>query len=225
MNTQPADFDAYWQYTRDDLAAYPMSPELELLPLRSTDFATLYSVRLTSVGPYRLFGYLSIPKGDGPFPAIYYAPKYQSVLEIIPQGTANLQRSAYITFCLAARGQRNALTLRPANGVLDRCVEEVLNPFLPNLEQQGIRVETDLNAPGPFPFDPDAVTQITANLLNNVEKYAAEGGHLLVTTRREGDDFLLEVCESPSWCSNWWMRMWLQLPSASTPAAEIRIIC
>jgi cephalosporin-C deacetylase len=65
-------------------------------------------VRLTSLGPYRLFGYLSIPAGVGPFPAIYYAPKYQSVLEIIPQGTANLQRSRYVTFALAGRGQRNA---------------------------------------------------------------------------------------------------------------------
>jgi cephalosporin-C deacetylase-like acetyl esterase len=110
MHTKPSDFDAYWQHTRDALATYPMSPEMELLPLRSTDFATLYSVRLTSVGPYRLFGYLSIPKGKGPFPAIYYAPKYQSVLEIIPQGTANLQRSAYITFSLAARGQRQSDT-------------------------------------------------------------------------------------------------------------------
>ncbi len=94
-----------------------------------------------------------------------------------------------------ARGQRKALTLRPVSAVLDRCVEEVLNPFLPNLEQQGIRVETDLNAPTPFPFDPDAVTQIIANLLNNVEKYAAEGGYLLVTTRQEGGHFLLEVCD------------------------------
>jgi cephalosporin-C deacetylase len=110
MDTKPADFDAYWQHTREDLDAYPMSPEIALLPLRSTDFATLYSVRLTSVGPYRLFGYLSIPKGEGPFPAIYYAPKYQSVLEIIPQGTANVQRSVYITFSLAARGQRNSDT-------------------------------------------------------------------------------------------------------------------
>ena len=108
MDTKPADFDTYWQHVRDELAAYPMAPELEWLPLRSTDFATLYSVRLTSVGPYRLFGYLSLPQGEGPFPAIYYAPKYQSVLEIIPQGTANLQRSAYITFSLAARGQRHA---------------------------------------------------------------------------------------------------------------------
>src|SRR5262249_43739057 len=100
----------YWQDTLDELARYPARPEMDVLPLRSTPFATLYGVRLTSLGPYRLFGYLSIPTGAGPFPAIYYAPKYQSVLEIIPQGTANLQRSRYITFSLAGRGQRNADT-------------------------------------------------------------------------------------------------------------------
>src|SRR5207249_9835679 len=100
----------YWDDVLAALARYPARPEIEPLPLRSTTFATLYGVRLTSLGPYRLFGYLSIPTGAGPFPAIYYPPKYQSVLEIIPQGTANLQRSRYITFSLAGRGQRNADT-------------------------------------------------------------------------------------------------------------------
>jgi cephalosporin-C deacetylase len=110
MDQRPGDFEQYWQQTLDSLAAYPACPEIDVLPLRSTDFATLYGVRLTSLGPYRVFGYLSIPTGVGPFPAIYYVPKYQSVLEIIPQGTANLQRSRYITFALAGRGQRNADT-------------------------------------------------------------------------------------------------------------------
>jgi cephalosporin-C deacetylase len=104
----PAAVREYWQETLAALARYPARPEIERLPLRSTAFATLFGVRLTSLGPYRLFGYLSIPTGAGPFPAIYYPPKYQSVLEIIPQGTANLQRSRYVTFALAGRGQRNA---------------------------------------------------------------------------------------------------------------------
>ena len=107
-DARPADFERYWQEALDALAGLPARPELDALPLRSTDFATLHAVRLTSTGPYRLFGYLSIPAGRGPFPAIYYAPKYQSVLEIIPQGTANMQRSRYVTFSLAARGQRNS---------------------------------------------------------------------------------------------------------------------
>src|SRR5262249_55414088 len=110
MEPAPPSFRAYWQDALDDLRRYPARPEITPIPLRSTEFATLYGVRLTSAGPYPVFAYLSIPAGPGPFPAIYYPPKYQSVLEIIPQGTANLQRSRYITFSLAGRGQRNADT-------------------------------------------------------------------------------------------------------------------
>ena len=106
--TKPAGFDEYWNAVIAELDATPAEPEIETIPLRETDFATLYGVRITSVGPYRLFGYLSVPKGEGPFPAIYWPPKYASVLEIIPQGTANAVRSEFVTFSLAGRGQRNS---------------------------------------------------------------------------------------------------------------------
>ena len=107
-NEKPADFDRYWEEMLGELACYPARPEMEAIPIRSTDFTTMYGVRLTSLGPYRLFAYLSIPDGDGPFPAIYYAARYGSVVEPIPQGAANLGRSRYITLSIAARGQRNA---------------------------------------------------------------------------------------------------------------------
>jgi cephalosporin-C deacetylase len=141
MDSKPADFDQYWQQTLNNLAGFPARPELDLLPLRSTDFATLYSVRLTSLGPYRLFGYLSIPTGRGPFPAIYYAPKYQSVLEIIPQGTANLQRSAYITFALAGRGQRNSDTPYAAMfpGLLTEGIEHAESYIFRSLAADSVR--------------------------------------------------------------------------------------
>ena len=105
---RPPDFESYWRATQDELAALPIAPEIEPIPLRTTDFATLCGVRLTSLGPYRIFGYLSIPRGAGPFPARYYLPRYQSVLEPIPQGSANGLRSQYVTLSLAARGQRNS---------------------------------------------------------------------------------------------------------------------
>ena len=96
--TRPSDFGSFWYSVGKELAEVPIAPEVESIPMRSTDFADLYGVRLSSIGPYRLFGYLSIPKGDGPFPVIYYVPKNASVLEIIPQGTSNQIRSRYITF-------------------------------------------------------------------------------------------------------------------------------
>ena len=105
---RPSDFGSFWYTVGKELAEIPVAPEVESIPMRSTDFADLYGVRLSSIGPYRLFGYLSIPKGEGPFPVIYYVPKNASVLEIIPQGTSNEIRSRYITFSLACRGMRNS---------------------------------------------------------------------------------------------------------------------
>ena len=106
--TKPADFDSYWRATLDQLAQLPAAPEVVEIPLRSTDFATAYGVRLTSIGPYRIYGYLSIPVGDGPFPAKYFLPRYGSVVDLVPQGTANGQRQQYVTFSICVRGQRLA---------------------------------------------------------------------------------------------------------------------
>ena len=105
---QPADFDAFWQSVLAELAQLPVAPEVEEIPLRSSDIATVYGVRLTSIGPYRIFGYLSVPKGQGPFPARYFLPRYGSVTDLVPQGTANGQRRHFVTFSICVRVQRRA---------------------------------------------------------------------------------------------------------------------
>ena len=103
---RPSDFDTFWQAVLAELSQVPAAPEVEEIPLRSTDFATAYGVRLTSIGPYRIFGYLSIPAGAGPFPARYFLPRYGSVADLVPQGTSNGQRGSYVTFSICVRGQR-----------------------------------------------------------------------------------------------------------------------
>ena len=104
----PDDFDTYWTDTLEELDRIPPAPEVSEVPIRSTQFATAYRVHLTSVGPYRIFGHLSIPSGEGPFPARYYLPRYGSVVDPIPQGSANAHRREYVTFALGSRGQRGA---------------------------------------------------------------------------------------------------------------------
>lgn len=105
---RPSVFQTYWQEVLQELAAIPSAPEVEELPIRSTDYATCYTVRLTSIGPYRIFAYLSIPHGTGPFPARYYLPRYASVVDPIPQGAPNGLRSRYVTLSIGVRGQRMA---------------------------------------------------------------------------------------------------------------------
>lgn len=106
--SKPADFDPYWQRVDDELAAVPARPEESELALRSTDYATCYAVRLTSIGPYRVFGYLSLPNGKGPWPALYLPYRYTSVVEVLTQGDTMHKRAQYAVFALAARGHRNA---------------------------------------------------------------------------------------------------------------------
>lgn len=100
----PSDFDAYWQQLLDELAALPPAAEVDPWRLRSTDFASGYAVRLTSLGPYRLFAYYSVPHGPGPFPVIYHAPHYASVVQAPPYE----ERRRHIVLSLCARGQRLA---------------------------------------------------------------------------------------------------------------------
>ena len=107
-HNQPPDFMSYWNAALDELAETPVSQETSEVQIRSTDFCKTYRIHLTSLGPYRIFGYLSVPIGQGPFPARYYLPKYGSVVEPIPQGSANSQRENYVTFSLGARGQRGS---------------------------------------------------------------------------------------------------------------------
>jgi cephalosporin-C deacetylase len=101
---RPADVDAYWQGGLEELAALPPAAEVDPFPLRSTDFADGYAVKLTSIGPYRLFAYYSVPRGDGPFPVIYHAPGYASVVQVPPYE----ERRRHIVLSLCARGQRLA---------------------------------------------------------------------------------------------------------------------
>lgn len=96
--------DSYWSTLEAELARYPAAPELELSPLRRTDYATVYGLKLTSIGPYRLFGYLSVPHGAGPFPGLYLTPRYGSVNNV-PHPD---DRRRYVVLQLMHRGQRLA---------------------------------------------------------------------------------------------------------------------
>jgi cephalosporin-C deacetylase-like acetyl esterase len=98
----PDDLDAYWRAAMDELEALSAAAEVDPLPLRSTDFADCYAVKLTSVGPYRLYAYYSVPHGEGPFPVIYHAPAYASVVQVPPYE----ERRRHISLSLCARGQR-----------------------------------------------------------------------------------------------------------------------
>ncbi|MEZ4713657.1 MAG: acetylxylan esterase [Caldilineaceae bacterium] len=100
----PADLHQFWSATMDELAQLPAAPELPEIALRSTDFGAVYGLRLTSLDAYRIFAYYCVPHGEGPFPVLFHAPGYGSVVHVPPYE----ERQQYVVVSLCHRGQRLA---------------------------------------------------------------------------------------------------------------------
>jgi cephalosporin-C deacetylase-like acetyl esterase len=64
----------------------------------------VYAVRLTSIGPYRIFAYYSVPTGNGPFPGLVITPRYGSVNHLPHYD----ERMRYAALTIMHRGQRLA---------------------------------------------------------------------------------------------------------------------
>ncbi len=94
----------FWSTVDAELATFPARPVIEQIPARSTSDFTGYEVRLTGLDGYRLFGYLSVPTGPGPFPGLLEVPRHGSV----NNPPHYIDRLRYVIFTPMHRGQRRS---------------------------------------------------------------------------------------------------------------------
>ena len=73
---EPDDFDEFWDGLKAELAAVPMSPDLQ--QVAETEFTKTYLINLRQIDNRRVYGYLAVPKGAGPFPAVLELPAFGS---------------------------------------------------------------------------------------------------------------------------------------------------
>ena len=92
-----------------------------------------------------------------------------------------------------SRRERDTLELKPVCCVPEEVIQRVIESFRPSLERRGIGIEAEFSANEPVRIDPDALSQITGNLLSNVEKYAATGRWLGLECRVVAGFLILEV--------------------------------
>jgi cephalosporin-C deacetylase-like acetyl esterase len=77
---EPADFDAFWQAGKAELAKIPVEARVTLLPDACTADVNVYHVSFRTVGPTwtpvptRIYGILCEPKAAGRYPAILKVP-------------------------------------------------------------------------------------------------------------------------------------------------------
>lgn len=70
----PADFQAFWDNAKAELATLPVDAQLRLLPERCTATVNVYEVNMQNVGKSRLYGILCVPKAEGKYPALLRVP-------------------------------------------------------------------------------------------------------------------------------------------------------
>jgi cephalosporin-C deacetylase-like acetyl esterase len=70
----PKDFDEFWQANLKELAKVPLDAKVERVAKLSDDKIDCYKLSLANVEGKRVHGWLCVPKGPGPFPAILTVP-------------------------------------------------------------------------------------------------------------------------------------------------------
>lgn len=70
----PEDFNSFWDEAKAELAQVSMDYKMTHLPEKSSQHIDVYHVSFQNIRNSRIYGILSIPKGDGKFPAILNVP-------------------------------------------------------------------------------------------------------------------------------------------------------
>ena len=94
-----------------------------------------------------------------------------------------------------AQQQRGKLTIHPRPLIPDELVAEIVERFEPSLNDAGIKVKLASGAGREAWLDADAMQQMLGNLLSNVEKYAADSGHVEVVSEQPDGDLIVTVSD------------------------------
>ncbi len=70
----PANFKRFWDEAKVELVRIPIDAQLEEVEVVGPGDAKRFKVSLANVNGTRVFGWLHLPKGDGPFPTILSIP-------------------------------------------------------------------------------------------------------------------------------------------------------
>ena len=94
-----------------------------------------------------------------------------------------------------ARQQRQPVTLKCKAGRIDAAIRAVIQQFEPTMREKHVAVRFEGGADEVVEFDLDAVEQILINLISNVEKYAAAGKSLEVSSQQADDRTTIIVAD------------------------------
>lgn len=113
-------------------------------------------------------------------------------LNLVREEAGRLSRLIENVLSFTRKEQGSAMPLHPSDCHPAQVVDAVLAQFGPALQRRGITVTRQHEGPDNARLDGDALSQIVANLLSNVEKYAP-AAPVRVNTSQSADSFFLRV--------------------------------
>ena len=125
-------------------------------------------------------------------------PAASGRLQLVREEAGRLSRLIANVLTFSRSGNESITVASETFGLAD-FVEQTLAPFRASLGRKEMVVEVDVDRKLVAQGDPDLAAQVLANLVSNVEKYAAGGGLLRIVARRVGaggDAGQLALCVS-----------------------------
>ncbi len=99
LEAEPADLDAFWNARKAELAAVPIDPTLTFH--ESHPYGTTYKLKLSNIDGRNVYGYISVPTGSGPFPAIVTMPPAGNDANLVKPGYMIAERAGAISVTLS----------------------------------------------------------------------------------------------------------------------------
>ncbi len=130
IEREPADFDAFWEAQKAEMRTVESNPEL--IPHTSTNFNDSYKLVLDHIDGRKVYGYVTIPRGEGPFPAFLVMPSFGGGANHVIAGT---NESAQINAIIITLSIHNA---DPEEGDPDRYMPDDISSKTGNYYRYGL---------------------------------------------------------------------------------------
>jgi len=99
LEEEPSDFDAFWASQKNLKNSLPM--DMQMSYHNESSYQTTYTFSLANIEGRRTYGYISIPKGSGPFPASITLPPYGTSHAVAGADTESAEKGGMIAVSIS----------------------------------------------------------------------------------------------------------------------------
>jgi cephalosporin-C deacetylase-like acetyl esterase len=99
LEEEPNDFDSFWESQKNLKNSLPLDYKQKYHS--ENGYQTTYSFSIANIDSRRIYGYISIPKGDGPFPACITLPPYGSAKGVTGPDVESAEKGGMIAVSLS----------------------------------------------------------------------------------------------------------------------------